>query len=58
MKFNSFNSRVAKRILILVITGLVLGVIDYVNQSVCMIAFNQPKQPDNIQKYLKTEDLL
>lgn len=41
-----------------VITGLVLGMIAYVNKSVCMIAFNQPKQPDNIQKYLKMEDLL
>ncbi len=41
----------------MVITGLVLGMITYVNKSVCMIAFNQPKQPNNIQKYLKMEDL-
>lgn len=52
------SRKVVKRILVLVITGLVFGMIVYVNKSVCMIAFNQPKQPDNIQKYLKMEDLL
>lgn len=52
------NRKFVERILVLVITGLVLGMIAYVNESVCMIAFNQPKQPDNIQKYLKMEDSL
>lgn len=52
------NRKLVERILVLVITGLVFGMIAYVNKSACMIAFNQPKQPDNIQKYFKTEDLL
>lgn len=34
------NRKFIERILILVITGLVLGMITYVNKSVCMIAFN------------------
>lgn len=36
----------------MVITGLAFGMITYVNQSACAIAFHQPEQPVNIQNNL------
>lgn len=46
MKINRKTAQVA---LLMVITGLAFGLITYVNQSACTLAFYQPVQPDNIQ---------
>lgn len=43
------NRKAAQAVLLMVITGLAFGLITYVNQSACTIAFYQPVQPDNIQ---------
>lgn len=43
------NRKAAQAVLLMVITGLTFGLITYVNQSACTIAFYQPVQPDNIQ---------
>ena len=43
------SKKIAQICIFMVITGLAFGMITYVNQSVCAIAFHQRKQPVNIQ---------
>lgn len=43
------SKKIAQICIFMVITGLAFGMITYVNQSACAIAFHQPKQPVNIQ---------
>ncbi len=50
MKINKKTVQIA---LLTVIAGLVFGLITYVNQSACVLAFHQPKQPVNIQNKIQ-----
>lgn len=47
------NKKTMQIVLLMVITGLAFGLITYVNQSACVLAFYQPIQPDNIQNKFK-----